>query len=39
MSAVISAQAGAEPWTLAVRVVDLDLVLAAFAAVSRIDAE
>jgi len=31
---VISAHAGAEPWTLAVPVFDLDLVLAAFKAVS-----
>jgi hypothetical protein len=34
MSAVIDAHAGGEPWTLAVRTIDLDLVLAAFAAVS-----
>ncbi len=34
MSAVINAHAGGEPWTLAVRTIDLDLVLAAFAAVN-----
>ena len=34
MSVVINAHAGGEPWTLAVRTIDLDLVLAAFAAVS-----
>jgi hypothetical protein len=34
ISVVINAHAGGEPWTLAVRTIDLDLVLAAFAAVS-----
>jgi len=34
MSVVINVLAGGEPWTLAVRTIDLDLVLAVFAAVS-----
>jgi hypothetical protein len=33
-SIVINAHAGGQPWTLAVPIIDLDLVLAAFAAVS-----
>jgi hypothetical protein len=34
ISVVINAHADGEPWTLAIRTIDLDLVLAAFAAVS-----
>jgi hypothetical protein len=34
ISVLINAHAGGEPWTLAVRTIDIDLVLAAFAAVS-----
>jgi hypothetical protein len=35
MFTVINARAGGEPWTLAVPIIDLDLVLAAFAAEGR----